>query len=89
MEEWEKEYIKEEKIKHKIAKKIWDIPFFVSNAEQLTKKELLILLDAILYKIGCDYEPSWFEMDIKDILFDQKCWLIEALDKDFFNREKK
>lgn len=88
MEKWEEEYELEEQAKHKLAEKIWDIPFAVSNLEQLTKKELLMLIPEMLNKIGLEYEPSWIEMDIKDFLLEQKCWLIEALDKDFFKKGK-
>lgn len=89
MKDWEKEFVKEQKVKHELADKIWNIPFVVANLNKLTKKELSMLVSEMLNKIGCDYETSWFEMDAKDILFDQKCWLIEALDKDFFKKEKK
>lgn len=82
MEE-EFEIIKEKQ--KRLAKKIWDISFASSNFDKLTKKELLILIDAILVKIE---KAEWSELDLKDFMFEQKCILIECLDEEFFNREK-
>lgn len=71
-----------------LAQKLWDIPFVRQNLQKLTKKELLLLLEVVLTRIS--YENSeWWELDIKDILFEQKCWLIECLDSDFFKQNKK
>ena len=86
MEKWEIEFEENEKSKHLLAEKIWDIPFAVNNLNKLTKKELLVLIDCMLDRIACDYEDDWFEMDWKDILFDQKCWLIESIESKFFSK---
>lgn len=75
----------EEKEKKAIAKKIWDIPFASSNLDKLTKQELVILTHSMLDRVTNNEE--WFELDLKD-LFEQKCWLIECLDNNFFKREK-
>lgn len=88
MENWEIEFEQREKAKHDLAKKIWDIPFATANLHKLTKNELLILIEGMLERIGIDYKKDWFEIDIKDIMFDQKCWLIEALDPHFFDKEE-
>lgn len=87
MEKWEIEFEREQKAKHDLAQKIWDIPFASANLRELTKKELLMLIEGMLNKIGIDYKDEWFEDDIKDVLFDHKCWLIEALDPHFFDRD--
>lgn len=76
-------------VQHDLAQKIWDIPFASTNLHKLKKKELLILIDEMLYKIATDYEGDWFEEDVKDVLFNQKCWLIEALDPHFFDNTTK
>lgn len=68
----------------KIAKKIWDTPFASSNLQVLNKSQLLILIREILNRVGWEYESIWHELDIKDLLFEEKCWLIETLDPDFF-----
>lgn len=88
MEKWEIEFEQEQKARHDLAQKILDIPFASANLHKLTKKELLMLIEGMLEKIGIDYKDEWFEMDIKDILFDQKCWLIEALDPHFFDKKE-
>lgn len=71
----------------RLARKIWDIPFASSNLHKLTKKELLMLIEEVLIRISFE-NPAWHELDIKDILFEQKCWLVECLDNDFFNRRE-
>lgn len=71
-----------EEKKKELARKIWDMPFASSNLHKLTKVELLTLIDAILIDIS--YKDGWNELDIKDLLFEQKCWLIELLDSRFF-----
>ena len=71
-----------------IAKKIWETPFASSNLQVLKKSQLLILIRDILNRIGWEYEELWTKLDIKDLLFEEKCWLIECLDSDFFKREK-
>ena len=88
MEKWEIEFEEMQKEKHSLAEKIWDIPFAVNNLNKLNKKELLVLIDCMLNRIACDYKDDWFEMDWKDILFDQKCWLIEAVDNKFFENKE-
>ena len=88
MEKWEIEFEENEKSKHLLAKKIWGIPLAVNNLNKLTKKELLNLIDSMLDRIACDYMHHWFEMDWKDILFDQKCWLIESIDSEFFSKKE-
>lgn len=77
----------EEKEKKAIAKKIWDTPFASSNLQVLKKSELIILIESILNRIAWE-NIEWCELDIKDILFEEKCWLIECLDNNFFKREK-
>lgn len=67
----------------KLARKIWAIPFASQNLEKLSKKELLILIEAMLIEISFKNE-DFHELDIKDILFEEKCWLIDCLDSDFF-----
>lgn len=69
----------------RLAQKIWEIPFASQNLQKLTKKELLLLFEEVLTRISFEKE-EWYELDIKDILFEEKCWLIECLDSDFFNR---
>lgn len=77
----------EEKEKQEIAKKLWNTPFASTNLHLLKKSELLILVREILNRIGWEYETQWRELDIKDILFEEKCWLIEMLDPDFFKKD--
>lgn len=77
----------EEKEKQEIAKKLWNTPFVSTNLQLLKKSELLILVREILNRIGWEYETQWHELDIKDILFEEKCWLIETLDPDFFKKD--
>lgn len=73
--------------RQRLAQKIWEIPFASQNLQKLTKKELLLLFEEVLTQISFEKE-EWRELDIKDILFEEKCWLIECLDSDFFNRMK-
>lgn len=72
------------KIKQEIAKKIWDTPFATANLEVLKKDQLVILIQQMLFAIGED--KGWHEEDLKDGMFDEKCYLIELLDPDFFER---
>lgn len=76
----------EEKEKKEIANKIWDTPFASRNLQVLKKSQLAILIDSILDRISYE-NPEWDELDVKDILFEEKCWLIETLDPDFFERK--
>lgn len=78
-----KDIEKEEKA---IAKKLWDTPFASCNLQVLKKSQLLILIEKILNRIAFEYCQKWCEMDIKDVLFDQKCWLIEAVRPEFFGK---
>lgn len=71
-----------------IAKKIWSIPFASRNLHKLKKSELLILVQAILNRIDWEYEEQWTNLDIKDLLFEEKCWLIETLYPNFFKRKE-
>ena len=66
-----------------LAKKIFDIPFVVSNLNLLKKKEILTLFESVNSRLMFE-NPEWHELDLKDVLFEQKCWLVECLDKDFF-----
>lgn len=84
MEEEIKKIIIKEK---ELAQKLWEIPFASSNLDRLTKEELLLLNEVILERISFEKE-EWEKLDIKDLLFEQKCWLIECLDDEFFNRMK-
>lgn len=68
-----------------IAKKIWEIPFASQNLQKLTKKELLLLFEEVLTRISFEKE-EWQGLDIKDLLFEQKCWLITTLDPEFFEK---
>lgn len=70
----------------KLAQKIWDMPFACSNLHKLTKKELLILIEAILFDVSYKNE-EWRDLDIKDILFEEKCWIIKCLDENFFQKK--
>lgn len=75
----------EEKEEIAIAKKIWEIPFASQNLQKLTKKELLLLFEEVLTRISFEKE-EWQGLDIKDLLFEQKCWLITTLDPEFFEK---
>lgn len=77
----------EEKEKKEIANKIWDTSFASRNLQVLKKSQLVILIDSILDRISYE-NPEWDELDVKDILFEEKCWLIETLDPDFFERKE-
>ena len=76
----------EDKEKNAIAEKIWNTPFASSNLQVLKKSQLLILIREILNRIGWEYESQWHDLDIKDLLFEEKCWLIETLDPKFFEK---
>ena len=86
MQDWEIEYEKEQQIKNKLAEKIWDNPFH-SGLSKFTKKELLLLINEIENRIGWEYEENWHELDIKDLVFEEKCWLIETLNPNFFKEK--
>lgn len=75
----------EEEEKMKIAKKLSDTPFATTNLSFLKKSQLLILINSILTRITYDSD-RWLDDDIKAILSNQKCWLIEALVPDFFEK---
>lgn len=81
------ETYEEEETNRKLAQKIWEIPFASQNLQKLTKKELLLLFEEALTRISFEKE-EWNKLDLKDLLFEQKCWLIECLDNNFFKREK-
>ena len=66
---------------------MWEIPFVSANLDLLTKKELVTLIESVIIKIS-DEKEEWWELDIKDLMFERKCYLIECLDNDFFKREK-
>lgn len=83
----EKETVINDKERQRLAQKIWGIPFASQNLQELTKKELLLLFEEVITRISNE-KSEWYELDIKDLLFEQKCWLIECLDSDFFNRMK-
>lgn len=83
----EKETVINDKERQRLAQKIWEIPFASQNLQELTKKELLLLFEEVTTRISNE-KSEWYELDIKDLLFEQKCWLIECLDSDFFNRMK-
>ena len=74
----------EEKEKKAIAQKIWNTPFASTNLQVLKKSQLLTLIREILNRIGWEYEAQWHKLDIKDVLFEEKCWLITTLAPDFF-----
>ncbi len=78
----------EEKEKKEIAQKLWDTPFASCNLHVLKKSQLLILVREILNRIGWEYEPRWNKIDLKASVFEEKCWLIETLDPDFFKDEE-
>lgn len=75
-----------EKFKKKIAKTIWDNPFF-SGINKLKKEELKAIVESLINKWSWEND-SLHELDIKDLLFEEKCYLIESLDEEFFKNEK-
>ena len=77
----------EEETNRKLAQKIWDIPFASSNLDKLTKQELLILIYGVLERVSDD-KKEWYELDLKDLLFEEKCWLITTLDPEFFENKE-
>lgn len=84
MEKWEIEYQQKLETKNKLAKRIWDTPF-LGGLKKFTKKELLLLIDKILDNRFFTTEEQ-YDWDIKDINWDQKCWLIEILNPNFFEK---
>lgn len=74
--------------KQLIAQKIWDTPFASSNLHVLKKSQLVTLVREILNRIGWEYETQWHQMDIKDLLLEEKCWLIETLNPNFFETKE-
>lgn len=74
-------------VEKKLAKKIWNIPFASLNLHKLTKKELLILIESILLD-KCFKTEEWNGLDIKAVLFEQKCYLIECLANKFFESKE-
>lgn len=74
--------------KQLIAQKIWDTPFASSNLHVLKKSQLVTLVREILNRIGWEYETQWPNSDIKVRLFDEKCWLIETLNPNFFETKE-
>ena len=73
--------------KKELAQIIWNKPFH-TGLMKFTKKDLLILINEITTRIGWE-NKNWNELDIKDVIFEEKCWLIETLDENFFKREDK
>ena len=74
--------------KKAIAQKIWDTPFASGNLQVLKKSQLLILVREILNRIGWEYDVQWTKLDIKHLMFSEKCWLITTLDPDFFEKKE-
>lgn len=79
----EKENLSEEQ---KLANKIYEIPFVSCNLDMLSKKELITLIESIIATVS-DKKEEWNGLYLKDLLYAQKCWLIECLDRDFFKKE--
>lgn len=79
----EKETVINDKERQRLAQKIWKIPFASQNLQELTKKELLLLFEEVITRISNE-KSEWDELDFMDLLFEQKYWLIECLDSDFF-----
>lgn len=79
---------KEERKEIKIADKIWNTPFASRNLQILKKSQLITLIEDILDRIIWE-KPEYQERDIKDILFEEKCWLIETLVPSYFGKKEK
>lgn len=73
-----------------LAKIIWENPFF-SGLTKLKKADLIYiienLLDALDFELNLEDPSIVDERKIKDIIWDQKCLLIESLDEKFFDRD--
>lgn len=82
---YSKQYERDEARKKKIAQTIWENPF-MSGISHLTRKELELCIEALTEKLSAVLDEGFYEKDIKCIIFDEKCNLIECLDTDFFKR---
>lgn len=88
MKKYEDLTFEEEEVQKKIiADILWKNPF-LSGITELNKTQLCVLTDALIEKLDfyVNLNGDWNvdERDFKDILFDQKCLMIETLDPDFF-----
>ena len=88
MKKYEDLTCEEEEVQKKlIADTIWKNPF-LSGIIELNKTQLCVLTNALIEELDfyVNLHGDWNvdERDFKDILFDQKCLMIETLDPDFF-----
>lgn len=84
MDKINKETEKQFARRKEIAKIIWD-NYFDFGLLKLKKSDLIDII-GVLQKAydGQLNDPNYDDRKIKDVLFDQKCELIELLDNDFF-----
>lgn len=72
--------------------KIIDGHMFLSGIAEFKKNDLIILVTALIDRLdnilNLGNDNCIDERKIKDLLYDQKCIVIEALDEDFFKRDK-
>lgn len=78
------EYVERNK---KCAQIVWDNAFF-SGLWKLKKEDLINIISALVSKLNLTLEPDQ-DLFWKDVAFNEKCLIIEVLNKDFFKGERK
>lgn len=72
--------------------KIVDNNMFLSGISKFKKRDLLILISALIDRLdsilNLNGDDCIDERKFKDIFYDQKCIVIETLDENFFDRDK-
>lgn len=84
-----KELTYEEEIarRKELAQLVWSKPF-MCGLSKFKKSDLLILVRLLTERLSAELEPIYYELDLKDACFNDKCNIIETLDEDFFKRDK-
>lgn len=86
MKEKEFDYEKYVARNKKCAQIIWDNAFG-NGLFKLRKTALIVLIEELAQKLQ-DIDDPERQLDWKDTAFDKKCIIIEALDENFFDKEK-
>lgn len=69
-----------------LASIVWDNSF-LSGLRKFNKSELIYLICQLTQRFNEKTIPIYYELDIKDTAFSDKCTIIETLKEDFFKNK--